>query len=89
MIRSPTHRAGAICEGLHDDLEQEPGGALILGHQDMKGPIMVPVSCFPRSPEKFRPSSRPPAVVNLSPDRGSGKPASSRGDRRSALSIQS
>jgi hypothetical protein len=34
---------------------------------------MVPVSCFPGSTETIRPSACPPAVVNLSPARGSGR----------------
>ena len=55
----------------------------------MKAPLMVPVSCFPVSTETILPSARPPTAVNLSPTRGSGRPASSRGERRPRLSIQS
>ena len=51
----------------------------------MKAPMMVPVSCCPGSTETIRPSAYPPAVVNLSPTRGSSRPASSRGERRPRL----
>ena len=57
---------------------------------DIAAPMIMPVSCTPGSTERMRPAGRPPnAALNGSPTRGSGRPRSSRGDRRPRLSIQS
>jgi len=51
--------------------------------------MIVPVSCFPASTETIRPTARPPVAVNASPTHGSARSASSLGERRPRLSIQS